>query len=309
MKFWHKLSKGDVVDIIAPSAGNITPNQISLIVSFLEKNYLTPRISEDIFNNQFPYYANSDEYRFNKLIESLQAKDSKAVWCIRGGYGSTRIVNKIKANLKPKICKALIGFSDITALHLTLNTKWNWSTLHAPVLFQVAENLVNSKSIDTIISCILGNIDKITYLDLEPLNNLANINKTINSSVIGGNLSVINSSLATNWQINAKNKILFLEDVSERGYSIDRMLNHLDQAGIFKQVKAIIFGSFTDGLEKDGKDFTKYAIEDFSKKIDIPVLQCKSIGHNENNITLPLNTKTVLKLGLNPSMTCEVGFK
>ena len=137
---------------------------------------------------------------------------------------------------------------------------------------------------------ILDGKQKISIQDLTPLNkegnNLKDSEETISNTLfIGGNLTIVQSSIGTDWQIRCENKVLFLEDISEKGYEIDRQLHHLDQAGIFDQVKAIIFGTF-----EKGDEHVQYAINNFAHyKNNIPIFRSQKIGHGRYNTPIMIH--------------------
>lgn len=304
-KKWLPLAPGDLIDIVAPSSG-IEPHQVNRVAAFVKSFGFTPRMHKEMCGST-PYYSHYDEHRLAQLVEALQATDSKAVWCLRGGYGSTRLIPKLLSYSAPAHCKLFIGFSDITALHFFLNQQWQWPTLHAPVIFQALENLVDDISLDTLKRLMLGQLNELHYTPLIPLNDVAKKAQKINAPIAGGNLALVEASLGTPWQIKADNKILFIEEVSERGYRIDRMLTHLIQAGILENVKAILFGDIIGGDEKNGGNFTSYAITSFASQLSIPMIQGKMLGHGKRNIALPLNSMATLTLGTSPSLTCTTG--
>jgi muramoyltetrapeptide carboxypeptidase len=312
-KSWSFLNSGDIVDIIAPSftvpADNLS-QYYQKAKQTLDQIGVVARIPDDlIVLGRDPFAANSLEYRKNHLIEVLNNTDSKAIWAIRGGYGAAQIIPFLENIAEPKLTKLLLGFSDITALHLFIEKKWQWPSMHSAVINQLVNN---SNLLQELKPILFGEKLDITYDQLLPLNLAAQENKVIEAEITGGNLSIVQTSLATSWQINAKDKIVFLEDVGEIGYRIHRMLNQLTQAGIFKEAKAIIFGEITPGLEKDGGDKCPLAVEDFIKNINntIPILSLPIIGHNTQcNSPLPLNTKCKLTLGNKPLLSCESGGK
>jgi muramoyltetrapeptide carboxypeptidase len=302
---WCPLAPGDLIDVIAPSSG-IEAHQINRAAAFVKSFGFTPRIHKEICGST-PYYSHQDEYRLEQLVNALHAEDSKAIWCLRGGYGSTRLLPKLLHYPAPKQCKLVIGFSDITALHILLNQHWNWPTLHAPVLFQAFENLVDEVSLETLKKLMLGTLQELQYPQLIPLNDAAKQSGHVKGSILGGNLSLLQSSLGTPWQINPKGKILFIEEVSERGYRVDRMLTHLSQASALESIQAILFGDLIGGDEKNGGNFINYALSSFVSQVSVPVVQCKSLGHGKRNLPLPLNTPISLTLGTTPSLTCTTG--
>ncbi len=308
-KSWKFLQPGDIIDIIAPSSSVPTDNLLEYYrktKQALASIGLIARIPDDlIISGQDPFSANSLEYRIKHIIDAFTNLESKAIWAIRGGYGASKIIPFLEKIEEPQQNKLLLGFSDITALHLFLNNKWHWSSIHSPVINGL---ITNSKFIDELKPVLFGEQKNITYNQLTPLNEHAKNSHDLAGEIIGGNLCLVQTSLATSWQIEAKNKIIFLEEVDEKGYRIDRMLNHLLQAGIFNEAKAVIFGQMIPGYEKDGTNLCDIAVENFAKSLDIPVLSLPMIGHNSNqNSPLPFATTCYLSLGNEPNLICSSG--
>ena len=297
------LKKGDIIDIIAPGSGS-TDEDTQKAVQFLENLGLTPRVPNNILGTE-PYHSHTDEIRFHHLNDALNAEDSKAIWCLRGGYGTARLMPMLHKISQPTTPKWIIGFSDVTALHLYIAKYWQWPTLHAAVLFQAGTQKIAPESIDQTLALLRGELKTLTY-KLTPLNNSANAERTIESTVIGGNLSLVQTSIGTLWQLDASEKILFLEDAFERGYSIDRKLTHLAQAGLLDQVEAIILGDMQGDNGTDADQYVEYAIERFVTKQNIPIAQAHGIGHRKTNTPLPFGISSTLTLGKSPQLICHL---
>lgn len=286
---WQPLKTGDIVDIIAPGYG-IKEKDIGLIEDYVSSLGYIPRIPEDIIGNHI-FCSNEDRIRSKHLINALTAEDSKAVWCIKGGYGASVIINDLFEIDKPKKQKLFIGFSDNTAIHLFLTQNWKWSTLHAPVLWQLAKRKIHIDSEQKLHNVISG--ENINYqYELKQLNSI-DIYK-VESTITGGNIMLIQSSLGTKWHIDTQNKIIFLEEIDEKSYRIDRMLTHLKHAGVFDKAVAVIFGDFTGEKIKEQEENTIKVLNNFAKSSDIPVYKLSGIGHEEINDPLPLNTKVII---------------
>lgn len=305
-KSWSYLNKNDVVEIIAP-ASNSPLNKLEDGLLWVEKIGLRPHVPQDIIKTDL-FFAAPLEIQLKHLKEAIYG-DSKAIWCLRGGYGSMRLIPhllKLKPPVKPKL---FIGFSDITALHLFFSQRWNWPVIHGRTISQMHPEFSGTPDRKLLTDIIFGKKKENTFKKLIPLNESASESKTISASITGGNLRILQSSLGTSWELKAKGKILFIEDVAERGYSVDRMLEQMIQARIIdKGVKAIIFGDFTEGLEKDGRDLTGEAIKRFASRVPYPVLRGLPAGHgHETNYPIPFNTSCSLKLGRSPSLSCTYG--
>jgi muramoyltetrapeptide carboxypeptidase len=298
------LKKSENIDVIAPAFGYF-PDILVKIESFLSYWDLHPLIPEDIFGADI-LCAHADEIRFNHLYKALNNQKSRYIWCLRGGYGSARLLSFLKDMPMPSIPKLLIGSSDITALHLFLNQKWGWPSLHAAPLKALVMNEISEESISGLKALLLGAQTRKKHDHLIPLNSAAFQKRSVNAPIIGGNLTLIESSLGTFWQADTFGKIIFLEDVDERGYRIDRSLVHLSQAGLFEHAKAIIFGDFIGGKEKDGTSLIEPVLQRFANAIPIPVLKMEGIGHGFVDSPLPLGIPVVLETGENSSLIYQL---
>jgi muramoyltetrapeptide carboxypeptidase len=309
-KKWEALKEGDLIDVIAPASAFSYPDLKEDLTSFINNLGFQARVPKNILvKGADAFSANTDKYRFEQLRDALYAEDSKAIWCLRGGYGSAKLTPNLTSLKPPAKAKAFIGFSDITALHIFLQQNWGWCTIHGKVLSQfLGPDKEVGDALD-IKDLLLNKNPNIIYKDLVPLNVFAEQEHVIESSIIGGNLTIIQTSIGTNWQLNAHNKIILFEDVDERGYKIDRAFEQFIQSGILGGAKAILFGDFTGGLEKDGYSLCSLALNQAAKKMNIPVLSCPGIGHSMVNKPIPLGTKVTLKLGNNPHLICESGAK
>ncbi len=284
---WDSLKKGDIVDLIAPGYG-IKPNEIQPCKEYIESLGLIARVSENLLGDD-PFSSHNEEERAKQLIHALLAEDSKAIWCLKGGYGTANIIPALEKITPPTKQKLVIGFSDITALHLFLNNKWGWSTLHGAVVWQLMKNRINAQSIALLNDIIFGKNTQQHY-PLTPLNNFSN--DITEGKITGGNLMLIQSSVATSWQIRGENNIIFIEDIDERAYRVERILIHLQQAGIFDHTKAVIFGDFVCEEIEDQSENITLVLQRFAKKMSFPVFKISGIGHGEINHPLPLGTKS-----------------
>lgn len=236
---------------------------------------------------QDPFCANSDEKRFEFLKQAFHDSSVDVVWSLAGGYGLTRLMPQLLELLKPTKQKLYIGFSDGTALHALINQMWEWPSLHGPMARQLACKRVGPLTIAKTLHFIQNGMKDYVSPVLRPLNENARNMEVLQGMVVGGNLSLIQTSLGTAWQLQPQDKIIFLEDIDERGYRIDRMLTHLRQAKIFESAKAIIFGDFTGGTEENGETLVEMALKRFCQEIALPVFRLDKIGHDIENVPLP----------------------
>lgn len=289
------LKAGDRVKIIAP-ASRCSDQQLANLQKLLISWDLNCQFDSDIFGEDV-LCANTDQYRLQSLQQALEDPQVKGIICARGGYGSMRIIPGLNKLIKPNAIKLFLGMSDITALNLFFMQKWQWPILHASLS-------VDKFSFESIASVknILFNADKAMHFSLQPLNVLAQKNQHVQSTITGGNLCLVQTSIGTIWQMNAKNKIIFLEEIDERGYRVDRMLEQLHQAGLFKEAKAIIFGDFIQGDEANGKNLIVRVLQRFADNCPLPVLKLIGIGHDYINFPLPMGTPAQLQLGTQPQL-------
>ncbi len=302
---WNLLKAGDPVDIIAP-ASHTSQLALDSGMDWLRSLGLVPRFRDGIIKGDL-FFAAELEFQQQDLLEALNS-DSKAIWCVRGGYGSMRLIPLLNEIRRPDHPKLLLGFSDITALHLYLNQKWDWPSFHSRNIsaMRAEDHLTPDRQATQ--RLLFGIDHEITFQDLIPLNEFAAEEKEIQGRMVGGNLRILQSSLGTSWELQAKDKILFIEDIGERGYSVHRMLEQLKQAKIIhRDLKALAIGQFTEGEEKNGKDLIPEALKRIADELPYPVFTGLPCGHGTENYPLPLNTECKLKLGQSITLTCQSG--
>ncbi len=303
---WDYLNLGDTIDIIAP-ASHAPHDKLVKGSEWLQSLGFHTRMQKGMIAPD-AFFAAPLEVQFEQLKNALYS-DSKAIWCLRGGYGSMRLIPELKKLKVPKKPKLFVGFSDVTSLHLFFNQVWKWPTLHGRTISQLNLELGNTPDRKELKDLLFGDIDEVYFKNLKPLNSAAEKNQQIKGKVVGGNLRMLQSSLGTAIELNTKGKILFVEDVGERGYSIDRMLEQMHQAGILnKGLRALIFGDFTEGLEKDGKNLTVTAMKRFAQRVDYPVLMGMKAGHGSKfNYSVPFLTESKLSLGKKAELIIQTG--
>lgn len=287
-----RLEPGDSVELVAPAA-RCSDELLFKLKSLLELWGLKCILPDDIFGKDL-LCANSDEARFNFFKNAIEREETKAIICARGGYGSMRIIPQLLHLKKPKTPKLFVGMSDITALHLFLMQQWHWPVLHAGL----ALDKFSEESIAAVKSVMFGEVKNVNFAG-KALNNVTPQNNIIESELTGGNLCLVQSGLGTSWQIETKNKIIFLEEVNERGYRVDRMFEQLRQAHVFRDAKAIVFGDFMEGKEPDGSNLVTPVLERFALTCDIPVIKIEGVGHGRTSLPLPMGTPTKIELGKN----------
>lgn len=300
------LQAGDIVDVIAPGWAT-PPESLIEVQNFLKKWKLIARIPKDIFEPHF-LGSNTAATRFAHLEKALKAKDSKVIWCIRGGYGCIHLLPYLQKMRKPQTKKLLIGISDITSLHSYFNHVLKWPSLHGPLLDRLAQNLVAPEQLRELEKIVFGKTGQIKFEKLIPMNKAALVSRQIQSTVVGGNLIVFQSLIGTGFQVSLKNKIFFIEDIGERAYRIDRALNHLQQSADLTSAAALVFGDFMGGEEKDGQNHISELMQIWADRLKIPVLKGLPAGHGSIQRPVPFFTKAQLQLGRKPHLEIQTGI-
>lgn len=280
------LKPGDLIDVIAPSSQK-NPHNVEIACGLLESWGLRARVPEDIFGAH-PLYANTCEKRASFLRQALLADDSRAVWALRGGSGATRLIpTLLKMPALPQK-KLLLGFSDITALHLFVTQQWGWQTIHGPNLAQLAKGEPDPLTIQTVKDLVFGHKSEIVISELSPLNEAATKAPRLEGPLTGGNFSLMQASLGTPWQVNTDHKIVFVEDVDEKPYRTMEKIEHLRQAGALENPKALIFCDFTYNTPVEDIHHTLYPVvlEEFARSVPYPVFKGAGVGHGTPNLPL-----------------------
>jgi len=328
------LKPNDVVDIILPGT-SCTFEEIKKIKNYVKKIGLCPNIfleKETVIKKAIAHEFASiaAETRFAQLKKAIENKDSKIIWCARGGYGSAELLPFLMKMQKPKQQKIFIGFSDISSINIFLIKQWNWKVISAPVLTQLALNKVSEKSKKAISDLLFGKTKELKYsinithptpVILEPgvqgsrefADKLTRssalqakddgVIKNHGAIIVGGCISVISAHFGTKNQIDWNGKILFLEDEGEDGERLDRYFFQL--VTIMSEQKkypaAIVLGNFleanphgTPKAKNIEMAIAKFASNLAEKKLPIPLFveKTKCLGHSKNMMPLILGAKT-----------------
>lgn len=271
------LKKGDSVAIVA-TARKISKEELQQAVTFLESYGLTVLLGKNIFaiDNQ---YAGTDAERTEDLQWALDTTEIKAVFFARGGYGTVRLLEKTDFTKFVKQPKWLAGYSDITVLHNAVH-HLGVATLHSTMPINFHKNAEATK---TMMEAMFGELKSIAAL-VDPSNKPGKVK----GQVVGGNLSLIYSLSGTGYDLDTNEKILFIEDLDEYLYHIDRMMMQLKLAGKLKNLSGLIIGGMTDmkdNIVPFGKT-TEAIILDAVKEYHYPVCFNFPAGHIDNNLAL-----------------------
>jgi muramoyltetrapeptide carboxypeptidase len=231
------------------------------------------------------YLAGSDGRRLGELTGALLDPAIRAVFCARGGYGATRLLAALAA-VGPVPPKPLVGFSDITALHLWLQSRGVVS-IHGPVLTQLG--LLPAETRQRLFHLLESSAPAPALSASD-----TSVPGVAEGPLLGGTLSVVTRLLGTPYMPSLEGAILLLEDVGERPYRLDRMWTHLELAGVLGQVRGIVLGSFTNCEEKDADYTAADVLRELAKATGLPCAAGFPIGHGAANVAVPLGARVRL---------------
>lgn len=290
------LKKGDTVAIVA-TAKAISKDALDYAVQLFEARGYIVKIGKHI-HNVHHQSAGTDAERLHDFNQAINDDAVKAVICFRGGYGSVRIVEDILWNNLKANPKWIVGFSDVTVLHSAMQTI-GVQSIHATMPINYKDN--TPEAIESLFNALEGkqNMYEISAHEF-------NVQATVEAELIGGNLAILYSLLGTKYEMNFQDKLLFIEDVSEFHYNLDRMFWSLRLSGKLSQIKGLIVGGFTD--MKDGAiPFGKNAYEIISEhtaNLGIPVCYDFPVAHLNDNRAMVLGKTAKLEV-LNDKVVFE----
>jgi muramoyltetrapeptide carboxypeptidase len=284
----QKVNIGDTVGIIS-TARKISFKELNPAVEILQSWGLKVVYGNFLFesNNQFSGTIEQRALDFQDMIDN---ETIKIILIARGGYGTVQIIDKINFSKLLKSPKWIIGYSDITVLHSHLN-QLGLSTLHATMPINFSKNTL--KSLQSLKKIIFGS-ENFIKCNTYKLNRLGRVE----AEVVGGNLSILYSLLGSNSDLDTNNKILFLEDLDEYLYHIDRMMINMKRNNKFNNLKGMIIGGMSDMKDNDipfGKT-TEEIVMDNVKEFDFPICFAFPSGHLHDNRSIILGTSSVLEI-------------
>jgi muramoyltetrapeptide carboxypeptidase len=294
------LNKGDAVAMVAP-AGKADPQMAESACSVLESWGLKVIRGKHLLNTHYNYAARDSE-RAADFQNALDNPDVKAIICARGGYGTIRILESLDFTRFSKSPKWIVGFSDITVLHSHIHQQYGIETMHG----SMASGFVNSEkwpaTITSLHDALFGKKIKYT-IESNELNRPG----SCSGLLVGGNLAILCSLTGTPSDLNTDGKILFIEEIGEHLYRIDRMMWQLKRAGKLKNLAGLIVGGMTD-IPDTKADFGKTAYEIVAESVEeynYPVCFGFPAGHQDDNRSLILGRAVTLDFGTEPSMNFE----
>lgn len=296
--FPKSLKKGDQIAVISP-AGSVEEKQLEKGLEMIREKGFEPVLGKHLFtkfSNGYNY-AGTEKERISDLNWAFNNEDISAVWASRGGYGCQHLLRHLQLSKFKKNPKWYIGYSDNTVIQSFL-LKNKFASIHGQTI-KTSSFGVTDESYNLIFNILNG--DKPTYtLEHHSLNK----NGQVEGQLIGGNLALIYALVGTPYSFSFKDKILFIEDIGENYYALDRMMMSLELAGVFRKIKGLIIGGMTNmGDEKDNKnyeesfdDFAYELISDRLKKHDFPTLFGFPNGHILDNKPLIIGANIKMKI-------------
>jgi len=296
------LRAGDFVGMITPATEVSDPDRLALAEKTLNYFGLRMKSGRNV-GKRFGNHRESVQARLDDLHEMFRDREVKAVFAIRGGYGSPHLLDRIDYDLIRRNPKIFLGYSDITAMHLAINKNSRLVTFHGPVVLSRFTDYTQQNFRKALFDTKpLGKLTNPTDSgELRPSHSLRTVRAgRATGQITGGNLSLICATLGTPYEIETRGKILFLEDIGEQAYSIDRMLTQLRLAGKLEQAAGIIWGECDDCGASDYKPSTVIpftvgeVVDNILGGLKIPVLSGLTIGHTNDQLTLPLGVTATL---------------
>lgn len=305
------IKPGDTIAIISP-ASCIDSMQVVKAIEMLEGIGFTVKTMPHVFGSYYGSYAADDYARAADVMQAFADPSVKAIMCSRGGYGSTRLLPLLDAEVIRRNPKWLIGYSDITALHAYLNKKANMASIHGPMCGHISKEGLDEQSSKYLIDMLTKGIKHQYTLAPSSLNKPGKAK----GKLVGGNFLVANGLAGTPYDVlnpdDGEDVILFIEDVGEKIYAIERFLLRMHLEGSLGKVKGIIIGEFTDYRQDEDYPTMEEMISShlrewgYYDKADMPILFYFPAGHGDPNYPLPMGTETTLDVS---AKKATVSFK
>ena len=297
--FPKSLKKGSKIALISP-AGSVDPSQLEKGINLIISKGYEPVLGKHLYT-KFSHgynYAGTEKERISDMNWALNDDNISAIWASRGGYGCQHLLKHLRLSKFKKNPKWYIGYSDNTVVQSFL-LKNNFASIHAQTI-KTSSFGVTEESYDLIFDVLNGKLPKYSI-------EKNNFNKPGNAEgeLVGGNLALIYALLGTSYSFNFQDKILFIEDIGEKYYALDRMLISLELAGVFRKIKGLIIGGMTNmGDEKENKnyeesfdEFSYQIISDRIAKYDFPTIFGFPNGHIFDNRPLIIGGNVSIKSG------------
>lgn len=293
MVFPKKLKCGDTIGLVAP-ASRISVKNLTKCVEAVEALGFKAVLGNSADKSFMGYLSGDDDVRANDINEMFRRTDIDGIFCLRGGYGSCRLADKLDLEMIKRNPKVFVGYSDITILHLIFNQICNMVTYHGPM---VSSNMI-SKFDDYTRKNFLDTLFMDEELEFQnPEGKEIDILSEghAEGTLVGGNLCLLATSIGTPYEVDTKGKILFIEEVDEHTFRVDRFLQQLKHSGKLDAAKGIIIGSFTEcEPERKGDASLLEVFNDIIKPLNKPTVYGVECGHCFPTGSMPLGANCKL---------------
>lgn len=293
-----KLRRKDLIGIISPASATNDEKLVENGIKYIESLGYKTIVGKNVGKVR-GYLAGTDEERIDDIHQMFGDKNVKAIFCLRGGYGAFRLLDKIDYKLIQKNPKIFVGFSEITALQMAFLKKSNLISFAGPMVVPNFSSEIDTFTEERFWRSITSTASR-ERIQISAKQQLSKIKiGQTTGRLIGGNLSVFSALIGTGYVPELKNKILFLEEIDEPPYKIDRMLNQLKLNNSFKNLNGIILGSFKGCIEQDKNKKTLTLEEvwnDYFESVKIPVIHSFPHGHIKDMVTMPLGIKVRMNM-------------
>jgi muramoyltetrapeptide carboxypeptidase len=289
------LQAGDIIGIVCP-AGYMPAEKAQTCIETLEKWGFNTKIGKTLGGNSQNYFSGTDQERLEDFQQMLDDDSVKAILFGRGGYGIGRIIDQIKFKKFRKHPKWLIGYSDVTILHAHIFSNYKIASLHSPMAAAFNDGASAEKYVLALRDVLSG---KKSVFEASP-NEFNNLGEA-KGRLVGGNLALLAHIVGSSSDVETTGRILFLEDIGEYLYNVDRMLHQLKRSGKFDNLSGLIIGGFTD-MKDTERPFGKSVYEiiyELIKDADYPVCFDFPVSHGKENYPLKIGARYKLKVGEN----------
>ena len=286
------LQKGDTIGIVAP-AGFMPIEKMQACIDTLDSWGYTIQLGTTTHSHSKNYFSGTDEERLNDLQQMLDDRNVKAILCARGGYGSSRIIDRINFKKFRKHPKWIIGFSDVTVLHSHIFSNYKIASLHAPMAAAFNDGEFDNPYILSLKDTLDG---KPQHYECNP--HAFNKAGEARGQLVGGNLCLMAHLIGTKSDVKTKIRILFLEDIGEYLYNVDRLLLQLKRSGKLEKLAGLVIGGFTDSKDTE-RPFGKAVYDIIYEQVneyDYPVCFDFPVSHGKENYALKIGAKYQLKI-------------
>ena len=284
------IKKGDTIGIVAPS-GPFRATTLGEIENALNDLGYNVKFGESCYGSYKGYLSSEDDIRAKDIEDMFLDKTVDGIFCLRGGYGTPRILDLIDYNIIKNNPKFFVGFSDITGLHIAFNKYADLVTFHG--VMAGTSPKWDEFTYNSLINALNNNVTKFENPNDEPIYTV--VKGQCEGELIGGNLALIAAGIGTKYEIDTKDKILFIEETSEYVYNVDKMINHLHMAGKFEDCKGIIFGDFDNCRKVRDEDWSvEDIINEIAQRYKKPTIYNLQSGHCVPVGTIPLGAMCYL---------------